>query len=178
MLPYLYLFVIITLSLLVFYLQAKGELTMNLYNDWTVTQRFNTNPHIHPLYNHLTLSSMSKLIHTHPRFNLSHDIALMIQATMITDIIHNCMCKECGKHIANNPNVISDYALEHLDEWAKTEQERMYLILILGMTVEDRLFWSNIIEDCKQEEWNDTLIELIKLCRTDFGIQTNTLNQN
>lgn len=179
MLPYLYFLIILLLAVIVICIQSKGDTMIKLYGQAGTGNTFPAIPNKTLLPNHLTLLRMPNFINKLPLFDLTSDLAMLIQATAITDIMHDCACKSCGKHIEST-QCIAEYALANnkLNEWTKTKPEREYVIFLIGLTLEDTQFWVNLFRDCKQEERQDTLIEVIKLSRADFGLQNHNLQSN
>lgn len=178
MIPYLHLVVILILGTSICILHYRGIHLKPLNEPIPNPNSFYTSEHEIPLTHLKTLSSMShrNFIHEHPVFGLSLDLAIAIEASMFTDILDNCLCKECGKHFVD-ASTIMEYVFDNVDEWSKTDKERSYLLFVLGVNILGSNLWGKLLK-CKTDDHADTTLNIVALLREVAGLSTNTLHQN
>lgn len=105
---------------------------------------------------HLNTTKQMNFICT--AFKLDREVATMLQASWMTDLIHECLCTECGKHV--DPETSTYYIVEHMHEYTTDPKEQQYIMLMWGYAMADEGYWRELINHCKRDEKIDTCLAI------------------
>lgn len=113
----------------------------------------------------MTIRPQKTMATFYKSFGLTEDQAMRIFGYTIANVLHNGLCKDCGKHVAETPAL--DATVSHVHTFTHDENQRLYVLYIIGMMIKDVMFWEVFMQNCKRNTLEETN-EAVRLSLTEY----------